>query len=364
MKLLFFSVTKHQYNYFEKLKKHLDLEATHTFFPNLNLSFRSMTIDSSEILNTKYKELDSKYTNSLHKLLYKILLNIQIPWLSRVIYKQLTVQKPQFLLVWNGKKFHQAIAVEVAKSLGIPSVYFENGLLPDTTTMDFKGVNVTNSLPRHASFYENLQFDKTLTLPTQLIPRLAKKKKRSFKNTFQEHYIFVPFQVAYDTQIIQNSPHFKNMFELFKTLEWLTERTNIHFIIKEHPSDKVSDYSALHQITNSQIHFSSDNTQQLIENATAVMSINSSVAIESLLLKKRVIVLGEAFFTIDGIVKKAHSNDEILTVLNTLESWELKEDLIEKFLKHLYFNYLIPGSWKEPTSKHYSAIKSRLKEMH
>ncbi len=362
MKLLFFSVTKHQYNYFEKLKNHLDFEATHTFFPSLNLSFKSATIDSTEILNTKYKELDVKYTNTLHKQLYILLLKIQIPWVTRVIHKQLTMHKPHFLVVWNGKKFHQAIAVEVAKSLGIQSVYFENGVLPNTTTMDFQGVNATNSLPRYASFYKNLHFDKTLALPTQLTPRLAKTKKKKFENALHEDYIFVPFQVAYDTQIIQHSPYFKNMFALFETLEWLTERTTIHFVIKEHPSDKVSNYSTLHETKNPQIHFSSDNTQKLIENATAVMSINSSVVIESLLLKKHVIVLGEAFFAIDGIVKTAKNKEEIYAILETLSTWHTDTKLNEKFLKYLYFEYLVPDNWRAPTQKHYDTIAKRIKE--
>lgn len=362
MKLHFFSVTKHQYNYFEKLKNHLDFEATHTFFPSLNLSFRSATIDSTEILNTKHKELDVKYANPLHKQLYKLLLKIQIPWVSRVIYKQLTMHKPHFLVVWNGKKFHQAIAVEVAKSLGIPSVYFENGVLPNTTTMDFQGVNASNSLPRNISFYQKLHFSNEQTLPQRLVTREAKTKKKTFTTTLPETYIFVPFQVAYDTQIIQHSPWIPDMFEFYKILEWLSSQINIPFVLKEHPSDRVSDYTQLHQSSSDKIHFSSEETQVLIENADVVISINSSVVMESLLFSKRVIVLGEAFFAIDGIVKTAHSKEEILAVLQGLENWEFDEGSVQKFLKYIYFDYLIPDNWREPTSRHYKAIEARLKE--
>ncbi len=362
MKLLFFSVTKHQYSYFEKLKSHLSFNSTHTFFPTLNISFKSTTIDSSKILNAKYKELDAKYTNALHKQLYKLLLKIQIPWVVRAIYKQLTLHKPHFLVVWNGKKFHQAIAVEVAKSLGIPSVYFENGVLPNTTTMDFRGVNANNSVPRNASFYEKLHFLETQKLPQHLVTREANRKKRTFTNNLPETYIFIPFQVAYDTQIIQHSPWIPDMFSFYEILEWLSSQTDTHFVIKEHPSDRVSDYALLHEKTNEKIHFSSQDTQHLIENATAIISINSSVVMESLLFSKRVIVLGEAFFAIEGVVKTAHSKEEILLTLQKLDDWDFNTSLVQKFLKYIYFDYLIADSWREPTDIHYEAIKTRFKE--
>jgi len=366
MKLLFFSVTKHQYRYFDKLKAHLPFEGEHLFFPSLKFSregwhiYRTLELD--EIIQTKQKEIDAKYTNPLHKWLYSCLLKLQIPWLVSTLYGKLTSLKPEYIFIWNGKKFHQAIAHEVAKKLRIKPVFFENGVLPNTTTMDFKGVNASNSLPRNASFYEKLHFSKGQTLPQQLVTREAKTKKKTFTTPLPEIYIFVPFQVAYDTQIIQHSPWIPDMFEFYKILEWLSSQINIPFVLKEHPSDRVSDYTQLHQRASDKIHFSSKETQVLIENADVVISINSSVVMESLLFSKRVMVLGEAFFAIDGIVKTAHSKEEMLAVLQGLENWEFDEGLVQKFLKYIYFDYLIPDSWREPTSRHYEAIEAHLKD--
>ena len=361
--ILFFSLTKAQYHYFQKLKKHLPFISSHLFFPNFFISLeRPPKIEIEHILTTKYKEIDTKYRHVLKKTLYKKFIQFQVPWVLRVLYREMK-KKPDFLVLWNGKKFHQALARALAKELGIKVIYFENGILPHTTTMDFKGVNASNSVPRQSSFYRSLHFDKHVKLPSNLVPRVSKRKSKSeISSALPERYIFVPFQVAYDTQIIQHSPCFHDMFALFKTLERLTEETSWHFVIKEHPSDRVSDYTVLQQARHPQIHFSSENTQYLIENAAAVMTINSSVAIEALLFKKKVIVLGEAFFVIDDLVKRACSAKDILEILHTLEAWKVDVPLIENFLSYLYVEYLIPGDWRDPDRKHIQRIEEKIKE--
>ena len=364
MKLLFFSVTKHQYHYFEMLKKHLPFHIKHIFFPSLRVSKKGwrlhQTLDLDEIITMKQKEISKKYANPVHRWIYKFILRLQIPWLVSIVYKALSSYKPDYIILWNGKKFHQAIAHKVAESLKIKAVFFENGVLPHTTTMDFHGVNASNSVPREKAFYRQLHYEINRPLPDSLQARVSKKKRKSFHASLPKRYIFVPFQVAYDTQIIQHSPWIEDMFELFEIIEWLAQKTDLVFVIKEHPSDRVSEYKKLYEKANEHIIFSSRNTQELIENASAIMTINSSVAIESLLFQKRVIVLGEAFFAIEGIVKVASSKEQIKAILTTLEHWEIDTVLVENFLKYLYYDYLIADSWREPTQKHYDMVQKRL----
>ncbi len=363
MKLLFFALTKRQYRYFKRLSINLNFKSKIIFFPSLKLDFNGLKlikdIDTEAILDIKLKEIEIKYQNKIHRALYKILLQIEIPWVIMVIYRELKRFKPDYLVLWNGKKFHQALALEVAKSLNIKSIFFENGVLPNSTTMDFKGVNASNSIVRDIEFYRKLDY-RDIKLPKNLEVRVSKRKREIFKTTLPKRYIFIPFQVAYDTQIIQHSPWIRDMFQFFELIEWLSKRIDIPFIIKEHPSDRVSDYSTLYKRVGKNIIFSSENTQILIENSLAVMTINSSVAIESLLFKKRVIVLGEAFFAIDGLVKTATSKEEILEILRDLESWKIDNQLIDNFLYYLYYDYLIPTNWREPNSKHYKAIRDRI----
>ncbi len=363
MRLLFFALTKRQYRYFKKLSVNLDFKNRLIFFPSLKLDLNGLKlikdIDTKSILDIKLKEIEVKYSNRIHRGLYKILLQIEIPWVIMVVYRELKRFKPNYLVLWNGKKFHQALALEVAKKLNVKSIFFENGVLPNTTTMDFKGVNASNSMVRDIEFYRKLNYG-DIKLPQNLEVRVSKRKREVIKTSLPVRYIFVPFQVAYDTQIIQHSPWIRDMFQFFEVIEWLSKRIDIPFVIKEHPSDRVSNYSELYKRAGKNIIFSSENTQRLIENSVAVMTINSSVAIESLLFKKRVIVLGEAFFAINGLVKVANSKEKILNILRDLDSWRIENQLIDNFLYYLYYDYLIPTNWREPNSKHYKAIREKI----
>ncbi len=358
-----FALTKGQYRYFRGLAKNLKFWSKVIFFPNLYISPRGLkllkNIDTKAILNLKLKEVDIKYPNPIHKFLYKKLLQIQTPWVIMSVFRILTKYSPDYLILWNGKKFHQTLALEVAKHLNVKCIFFENGVLPDRTTMDFKGVNASNSLPRDVKFYRGLRLGDR-GLPESLEVRRSKGRGEEFKGELPPQYIFVPFQVAYDTQIVQHSPWIEDMFQLFSILEWLASRVEIPFVIKEHPSDRVSNYSELYRHTSTQILFSTENTQTLIEKADVVLTINSSVAMEALLFKKRVVVLGEAFFAIEGIVKIASSKEDILRILKTLDSWSLDEELIDNFLHYIYHEYLIPKNWRNPDFTHYRAVEKRI----
>jgi len=370
MRLIFFSVSRHQRVYYEKLKQNLDIdsEVVHYISPKSFLSillglFRYKKCNNTDkILSQKLLEIDRKYSSSIYKLLYKILLNIEVPLLLSIARDIIQRKKATHIILWNGKKFHQELVCCMASKESVKCIFFENGVLPNTTTMDIKGVNAANSVPRVSSFYELLDFDSSMELPTQLIPRVSKKPKILTRDTLVEQYIFVPFQVGYDTQIIRHSPWIEDMHALFSIICQLSDRLEINFIIKEHPSDNHNDYSILHQQCTPRVQFSSQNTQRLIDEASAIMTINSSVAMESLLFHKRVIVLGEAFFAIDGIVKIATDYIELTNILESLDSWSVPEQLVDHFLRYIYFDYLIAGDWRMPDQRHYHEIEQRLLE--
>ena len=107
------------------------------------------------------------------------------------------------------------------------------------------------------------------------------------------------------------------MEELFNILSEIAENLKIHIIFKEHPSSK-KDYPNLHKIASHLEYVDFANgypTQELIEKSEAVITINSSVGVESLLFNKKVITLGNAFYNIEGIVKNAKDKEELIEIL-------------------------------------------------
>ncbi len=247
------------------------------------------------------------------------------------------------MLIWNGGKFRQLLALDIAKHLGIKVYFFENGLLPNTIVFDHKGINYNNSVPRKKSFYEKNQIK--AHLPSELVPRVGKNRDifKGKKEPLPEIYIFVPFQVDADTQIISQSPWIRNMRALYDIIENIAKNSKYHFVLKEHPSSGV-EYPDLHQRASLSTHISFQNTyptQQLIEKSTAVVTINSTVGIESLLFHKKVIVLGNAFYDIEGITYGVKSEEQLHIKLEEIESLSLDIVLVDNFLHYLYTEYLI-----------------------
>jgi len=252
------------------------------------------------------------------------------------------------MLIWNGGKFRQRIALEVAKLKEIKVFYFENGLLPNTIVFDDKGINYENSVPRELSFFK--KYSSNVELPKELVPRIGKGNQKFVgdKEGLPEKYIFVPFQVDYDTQVISHSHWIKNMRMLFDVIEKVSENSEYHFVLKEHPSSGV-EYEDLYTRVNHIPNVSFKNTystQELIEKSLAVITINSTVGMESLLFHRKVIVLGDAFYNIEGITYEARDQKALLEIIDTIEVLKLDTKLIDNFLKYLYNDYLIPKNDK------------------
>lgn len=258
-------------------------------------------------------------------------------------YFKLIDTKFDKILIWNGGKFRQLIAIEIAKIKNIDVCYFENGLLPNRLTFDTKGINFNNSAPRDIEFYKNYQ--NKLDLPNKIVQRIGKGKDKFIgkKNGLPEKYIFVPFQVDYDTQILTNSKWVKNMRMLFDIIEKMP--SSINFVFKEHPSSGLN-YNDLHERSSTldNIMFANTHlTQELIQSSQAVITINSTVGIESLLFHKKVIVLGDAFYKIEGLTYGVDNLKELNHMVKSIFEYKLNSEIVDNFLKYLYYDYLIPN---------------------
>jgi len=349
--ILFIAQNRHQLEYFNKLAKNLEFKCKVVMPKHICYSFKKFNID------TKLDEVNRKYSK-LKASIYRQYIKLITPYFECNYRYYIKKYNPKMVAIWNGVKYPQNIAVVVAKEFNKKIIYFENGFLPSTTQADCKGVNANSSIPKDYQFYRNLKID--TKLPRELNKRAFVGKQKLYSVKLPKDYIFVPFQVAYDSQII-NFSNFNGMEELFFLIAKIANNLKINFVFKEHPSDRISDYTELHDIakTNPYLNFANSvNTQELIENAQAVVTINSSVGIESLLFSKKVYVLGEAFYAIDGITIKANK-DNLENKLQENENIDSK--VVENFLKYLKY-YLAPESWKKPSKEHYLAINKRIKQ--
>ena len=154
------------------------------------------------------------------------------------------------------------------------------------------------------------------------------------------------------------------MRHFFDVVENMTEvlPTDVKFVIKEHPSCVV-DYADLHERAKAsgRIVFANGNsTDELVRKAEAVMTINSSVGIEAMIHKKKVIALGQAFYAGYGFAKAASSSIELTQILKDLASWHVDEALTRQYLTYLYNVYLVKGGWRKPSEEHLAEVIRRI----
>lgn len=272
-------------------------------------------------------------------------------------------QKPKKVVIWNGKKLPNQTVDLVAKHLKIPVYYFENGLLPNTTSLDPNGVNQAASLPKNPSFYyQFMPSEVALRLP-QIEARKPHKKRQSGQAIdLPKRFIFVPFQVPHDTQIVQYSPWIESMEKLFHTLlnaHKTLEDEQLDIVFKEHPSWH-KHYHHLYDIHPNVLFANDNDTSQLISQAEVVVTINSTVGLEALQLNKKVIILGQACYDIDGLCLHARNQAQLNAVLKSVDTWQPNQKLRESFFHYLKHYYCISGNWNTPNKAHFVAVEQRL----
>ena len=104
-------------------------------------------------------------------------------------------------------------------------------------------------------------------------------------------------QVSYDSQIILNSD-----ISLDKAIDYALEKAKslgIDLVIKPHPQETEAwVLKKLQKLkVNDNVHIVNDNVFDIIPYASHVITINSTVGLETLILNKPLTVLGKAFYS-------------------------------------------------------------------
>jgi capsular polysaccharide export protein len=285
--------------------------------------------------------------------------------LFAIYYSALKQNKAEHMVIWNGLKFRQRVAISAAKAQDINCLYMENGLLPGMTTLDGKGINFQNSVPRSAEFFNQLD---PHSFQSGLIEQLSEPLTDQFTDkppSLPEHYIFVPFQVTTDSQIILFSPWIKDMIDLVKQLDLVSQKLGHNMpdiVFKPHPAcDQKYDALIEQYKHHDKLHFNTETpTPVLIQHAKAVATINSTVGIESLLLNKKLITLGHAFYQLPRLCLSATDQSSLTESLKQLDTWEADQNLRTAFFNYLAADYQVPGRWQKASDHHLKACTMKL----
>lgn len=263
-----------------------------------------------------------------------------------------------YALIFNGFLMPDALTLAVADALGRDRLVVELGFFPETLQYDVLGINFDSSLPRDPQFYRQIGESLPLEKPKDLVRRQTKQKGVS-STELPSAYVFVPMQVPSDMQILAHSPWIRDMVHLYEVLFDLADKhPSHHFVVKEHPSFPLSIRNRIR--SHPRIQFANHNdTRELIEGADAVITVNSTVGLEGILLGKKVITLGNAPYNIEGLVLHATSHESLDAKLSMLPQWHPDQALRDFFLRYVYNIFLLRGDRHNPTEEMINALRLR-----
>ncbi len=261
-------------------------------------------------------------------------------------------------LVFNGFLMPDALTLEVSKALGRERLVMELGFFPKMLQYDRKGINYDSTLPRDPAFYRMVEDRIGKDMPADLVRRQS-KQKGSKTVSLPPSYVFVPFQVPSDMQVLAHSPWIRDMVHFYEVIARLADRQpDVHFVIKEHPSFPLSIRG--HVKPHARIHFANHNeTRGLIEGADAVIVMNSTVGLESVFLGKKVITIGNAPYNVDGLVLHAGDDGELASAFERLKDWRPDANLRTTVIRYIYNVFLLRGDRNNADAAMMEALRQR-----
>ena len=259
--------------------------------------------------------------------------------------------------VWNGERGRRHMLAQAARDLSIPTLIFEHAPIPGRLTIDPAGVNARASVPREPEFFrlwaaEHGTVDWRREGETLKARRPRKAGQPAASTTIPDNYIFLPLQVATDTQILLNGRWVPSIREMLlaaiRQIPRLPEGWAL--VVKEHPSCRIKNADVLRARAQSRLVVSeAEDTFALVRGAGGVLTLNSSVGLQSFFFDKPVCVLGDAFYRQPGLVEMADSEEELGNQFARAGDWSFDSELRDAFMSWLCDEYYVPIDEKNPT---------------
>ena len=253
-------------------------------------------------------------------------------------------------VAWNGLNGTRRVFMDAAKDAGNKTLFFELAPFADRITIDPKGVNFANSLPRSAAPYIHWAAKNT-TYPQgwhTLRDTITQRKPRasvSATNTvppLTQPFVFVPLQVPGDSQLRICGGAFKTV-ELFVAAILQAAKhcpKGWHIRIKEHPTALPFVKKAIDKagVDNVVLDNTTDTFEQ-VKQANLILTVNSSVGLEAMFFNKSVVACGDCFWAFEGVADSAKTPKDIADVLGQPDAVTFDAQARQAFLNYLDQSY-------------------------
>jgi|GEM_PF-3680529 len=170
-------------------------------------------------------------------------------------------------------------------------------------------------------------------------------------NDLREPFIFFPLQTHTDSNIFLNGslfPYDKYIDLVVKAFHAVMRKIKCKLVIKEHPFDVFRKYYPKEENKGTIWIRPEESCINILnnENCIGTIVVNSTTGLESMLLRKPVLVLGKSIYAHSDLtlIAKDMSVDHISNKLIEIRSTVLNDDYVKKFASYLYETTQFPGN--------------------
>lgn len=280
--------------------------------------------------------------NSLLRWLKRQLIRGQYNW-ARAHF----AHNPEHVAVaWNGLTGSRMAFMLGAQDAGAPRLYAELAPLPGRITLDPAGVNAESSVPQNPEFYrawaaEHGAGNDWRRMGENLTARASRRADvgQGGGDLPASPFLFCPLQVPDDSQVTLFSGWCGGMAGFLSALSEAATHLppGWHLRLKEHPSAKTSLAALIAPLlaTGRVVLDNASDSFAQVAASRGVVTLNSSMGLQSFFHDKPVVTLGRAFFALPGLVTPATSRESLNTIFAAPEALGFDQTLRDAFMSWL-----------------------------
>lgn len=255
-------------------------------------------------------------------------------------------------VAWNGMTGTRRAFLAGARDAGAVKLHVELAPLPGRITLDPAGVNFDNSVPRQPQFFHDWLAARPALDPagwralgTGMTARPSRRADvgQATGALPDSPFLFCPLQVPDDSQVLLYSGWCRGLDGFLAALAQgaaaLPE--GWHIRLKEHPSAKVSLKDRLGPMLAGGRVVLDNDTDSFAQVAASrgVITLNSSMGLQAFFFNKPVVTLGQAFFSVPGLVDHAKDQTEFDALMARPGDLGFDAGLRDAFMTYLVAEY-------------------------
>ncbi|MEM9716836.1 MAG: capsular biosynthesis protein [Pseudomonadota bacterium] len=261
-------------------------------------------------------------------------------------------------VIWNGLNGSRRAFAQGAKDAGARVLFYELSPFAGRVTVDPTGVNFENSVPRDPKAFKHSvgrQWQLIAETITQRKSAAQPQPSGSSAPERTENFIFVPLQVEGDSQLRIFGGAFKTVESFVQAIclaaQHLPKGWQVR--IKEHPDHMGKQDDLIAKLSQGRVVLDNvTDTFDQVRQSKFVVTVNSSVGLESMFFKKPVVAAGHAFWAISGVAELATSAKALEALFEQPIRVGFDPETRESFLEFLVTEYYPDLSNKGATTRH------------